>query len=391
MKLLANHFEKDSSGSVTLRAEDKEDLFTLHNLIQKNDEVELKTIRNVKKGSKSDNVGSSNKTKQEKKLLKLRINVETIEFTPTDEVMRLRGKTTEPVEDVPVGSYHTAEIDFKYPFTLYKDDFDEIAFDLVNKSCNIENKAEIGAVVLQEGVAHICLITENMTVLRQKIERSIPRKKRGDSSAHDKSLDKFYELVSSTLVRTLNLNNLKAIILASPGFTAQGLFDKFFQMAMIHNDKETLQCKSKFLVTHSSTGFLQGLDEVLKNEEVQKQLSNTKFAKDVILLDEFFKALNADDGKAWYGPKECEKAINLGAVKNLLLTDSLFRSDSITERKKYIELSDLVKNTGGEVTIFSSLHESGIQLDQVTGIAVILNYPLYDLDEEEEDNDDNQE
>lgn len=383
MKLINNHFEKDSSGSVTLVAEDKEDLFTLYNLIQKRDEVELKTMRNIKKSGKDGSKGS--KAKTEKKLLRLKIDVEEIDFTPQDEVMRLRGKTTEPVEDVPVGTYHTAEIDFKHPFTLYKDDWDEIAFELINKSCSIDEKAEVGAVVLQEGVAHICLITENMTVLRQKIERSIPRKKRGDSSAHDKSLDKFYELVSNTLVRDLNISKLKAIILASPGFTANGLFDKIFQIATLNNDKLLLQARSKFIVAHSSTGFLQGLDEVLKTEEIQKQLSTTKFAKDVLLLDEFFKALNADDGKAWYGPKECEKAINMGAVKNLLLTDSLFRSDDIAERKKYIELSEIVKNTGGEVTIFSSLHESGIQLDQVTGVAVILNYPVYDLDEDEDE------
>lgn len=383
MKLINNHFEKDSSGSVTLVAEDKEDLFTLYNLIQKRDEVELKTMRNIKKSGKDGSKGS--KAKIEKKLLRLKIDVEEIDFTPQDEVMRLRGKTTEPVEDVPVGTYHTAEIDFKHPFTLYKDDWDEIAFELINKSCSIDEKAEVGAVVLQEGVAHICLITENMTVLRQKIERSIPRKKRGDSSAHDKSLDKFYELVSNTLVRDLNISKLKAIILASPGFTANGLFDKIFQIATLNNDKLLLQARSKFIVAHSSTGFLQGLDEVLKTEEIQKQLSTTKFAKDVLLLDEFFKALNADDGKAWYGPKECEKAINMGAVKNLLLTDSLFRSDDIAERKKYIELSEIVKNTGGEVTIFSSLHESGIQLDQVTGIAVILNYPVYDLDEDQDE------
>ena len=383
MKLINNHFEKDSSGSVTLVAEDKEDLFTLYNLIQKRDEVELKTMRNIKKSGKDGSKGS--KAKIEKKLLRLKIDVEEIDFTPQDEVMRLRGKTTEPVEDVPVGTYHTAEIDFKHPFTLYKDVWDEIAFELINKSCSIDEKAEVGAVVLQEGVAHICLITENMTVLRQKIERSIPRKKRGDSSAHDKSLDKFYELVSNTLVRDLNISKLKAIILASPGFTANGLFDKIFQIATLNNDKLLLQARSKFIVAHSSTGFLQGLDEVLKTEEIQKQLSTTKFAKDVLLLDEFFKTLNADDGKAWYGPKECEKAINMGAVKNLLLTDSLFRSDDIAERKKYIELSEIVKNTGGEVTIFSSLHESGIQLDQVTGIAVILNYPVYDLDEDEDE------
>ncbi|KAH3670296.1 hypothetical protein WICMUC_004865 [Wickerhamomyces mucosus] len=381
MKLIANHFEKDTSGSVTLVAEDKEDLFTLYNLIQKGDEIDIKTMRNIKKNSKDSAKGS--KAKIEKKLVRLRISIEDVEFIPQDESMRIRGKTTSATEDVPLGTYHTAEIDLVHPFSIYKDEWDEIAIQLVHSSCNIESKAEIGAVVLQEGVAHICLITENMTVLKTKIERSIPRKKRGDSSSHDKSLDRFLTVTAETLIRDLNLEKLKAVILASPGFVAKNLFEKVFQIATTTNNKVVQQQKSKFLVTHSSTGYLQGLDEVLKNEEIQKKLSDTKFAKDVVILDEFFKRLNDDDGKAWYGPSESGKAVDLGAVKNLLITDTLFRSDDIGQRKKYIELTDIVKGSGGEVNIFSSLHDSGKQLDQITGIAVILNYPVYDLDEDD--------
>lgn len=35
--------------------------------------------------------------------------------------------------------------------------------------------------------------------------------------------------------------------------------------------------------------------------------------------------------------------------------------------------------------MFSSLHESGIQLDQLTGIAALLKYPVPDLDDSDED------
>lgn len=378
MKLVGSRLEKSNSGSLSVIAQDKEDLFVLYNLIHPQDEVTLKTIRNVK----ASNVKGA---KSEKKLLTLRLQVQDVEFIPQDESFRIKGKTMDPLDDVPMGSFHTADVDYKYPLTITKDEWDQGDLDLIAKSCDITGKAEVAAVVLQEGVAHICFITENMTVLRDKIEKSIPKKRRGDSSAHDKALDKFYGHVVDAMVRHLDLNKLKAVILASPGFWAQGLYDKYLEVAVKNNTKDLPTLKSKFMVTHSSTGFIQGLDEVLKTDSVQKQLADTKYAKDVKALDDFFKSLNADDGKAWYGPDECEKAVNMGAVSKLLLTDKLFRSDDIAERKHYAELAEIVKNNGGDVFVFSSLHDSGVQLGQITGVAVLLNYPVHDLDEEEED------
>lgn len=37
---------------------------------------------------------------------------------------------------------------------------------------------------------------------------------------------------------------------------------------------------------------------------------------------------------------------------------------------------EAVRARGGEAIIFSSMHESGQQLDQISGIAAILTYPL---------------
>ncbi|KAG7695315.1 hypothetical protein KL930_003804 [Ogataea haglerorum] len=376
MKLVHSSFQKDKSGSVSLVPQDGEDLWTLYNLIAKDDEVRLKTHRNIKK-SPSD--------KPVRKLITLSLSVESVDFTPSDEVMRIKGRTVEQHEDVAQGSYHTAELEFNQKFTLYKNDWDDISLDLVNKSCSIEAKAEVGAVVLQEGVAHLCLITENMTILRSKIEKSIPKKKRGDSSAHDKALDKFMETVADSVIRNFNIDKLQVILLVSPGFSARQLYDKIFSIAVSNQDKSLIQSKSKFVVAHSSTGYLQGLEEALKAPELQKQLSDTKFQHSAMLFDEFSKLLNDDDGKAWYGEPEVAKAIELqGAVRTLMITDTLFKSDDIAQRKKYIHMTEQVKEHGGEVVIFSSLHDSGEQLNQLTGIAVILNYPVPNLDDEEE-------
>ncbi len=52
------------------------------------------------------------------------------------------------------------------------------------------------------------------------------------------------------------------------------------------------------------------------------------------------------------------------------------RSSDPTTRNRYVEMVEAVRSRGGESLIFSSMHESGQQLNLLTGIAAILTYPL---------------
>ena len=96
------------------------------------------------------------------------------------------------------------------------------------------------------------------------------------------------------------------------------------------------------------------------------------------------RALNDDDGRAWYGLEEITKALNMDAVRYLMVSDALFRSDDIEERRHYIDLTEQAKPRCQGVH-FSSLHESGEQLNQLTGIAALLKYPIPDLDDSDEE------
>jgi len=50
----------------------------------------------------------------------------------------------------------------------------------------ILQNADVAAVVMQEGLAHICLITSSMTLVRAKIDQCIPRKRKGNVQQHEK-------------------------------------------------------------------------------------------------------------------------------------------------------------------------------------------------------------
>ncbi|THF96356.1 hypothetical protein TEA_012823 [Camellia sinensis var. sinensis] len=93
------------------------------------------------------------------------------------------------------------------------------------------------------------------------------------------------------------------------------------------------------------------------------------------------KAAEEDPDRACYGPKHVEVAHERMAVQTLLVTDELFRSCDIATRQKYVNLVKSVKDSGGTALIFSSMHVSGEQLAQLTGIAAILRFPLPDLED----------
>ena len=106
-------------------------------------------------------------------------------------------------------------------------------------------------------------------------------------------------------------------------------------------------------------------------------------------MDEFKTLLRKDDGRAWYGPREVERAVEKGAVGRgggvLLISDTLFRAQEIGVRRRWVGLVDRVREVeGGEVRVMSGTHESGRALEGLGGVAAILTFPLEDLEDEEE-------
>jgi protein pelota len=281
------------------------------------------------------------------------------------------------------------------------DGWDSVALEMLKEAVNTERKAELWAVVMGEGIANICLITEHQTILRQRVEVAVPRKRRGGLDGHDKGMEKFYWTVLQTLLRHLDLSNTASaaaaqsdktipLLLASPGFTAQSFLAYIKAEATRQNNKPLLALLPTILVAHSSSPHIHSLAEILASPTITTKLSDTKYARETALMDKFNTFIRLDDGRAWYGPREVERAVEKGAVGRgggvLLISNALFRAQDVKERKRWVGLVDRVREVeGGEVRVLSSLHESGQRLEALGNVAAILTFPLEDLDEEEEE------
>jgi protein pelota len=214
-------------------------------------------------------------------------------------------------------------------------------------------------------------------------------------------MSKFYQTTLDTLLRHLDFNTsstsvsssdpVRPVLLASPGFVAAG-FQKHIQNLAATSVPALKRLLPSLVVVHAASGYLHSLAEVLQSPAVKSILADTKYARETKLMDDFLEQLRKETNKATYGPREVESAVDQGAVGRgggvLIISNRLFRSQDVAERKRWVGLVDRVRDVeGGDVRILSSDHESGKRLDGLGGVAALLTFPILDEDLVDDDED----
>lgn len=147
-----------------------------------------------------------------------------------------------------MGAYHTLDLELNRKFQLRKPEWDTISLERIDMACSAQ-RADVAAVIMQEGLAHVCLINNSMTLVRSKIDVNIPRKRKGNVSQHDKGLGKFYDAIMQGILRHIDFDIVKCILLASPGFVKDQFFDYMIQQAIKLDNKvfsSSFFCKLRF-------------------------------------------------------------------------------------------------------------------------------------------------
>ncbi|CAL5406863.1 unnamed protein product [Camellia sinensis] len=375
MKIVRRDYIPDGPGSVKMVPEEADDLWLAYNLIATGDTVLAVTVRKVLRQAASGGRDA------ERVKLKLEIKVEAVDYDKEGSVLRIRGRNILENEHVKIGAFHTLEIELHRPFVLRKEVWDLLALDVLRQASDPSASADLAVVLMQEGLAHLFLIGKSVTITRSRIEASIPRKHGPAIAGYDKALNKFFDNVLTAFLKHIDFNVVRCAVIASPGFTR----DQFHRHLLLEAERKQLrpiiENKSCIILVHTTSGYKHSLREVLDAPNVMNIIKDTKAAEEVRALKEFFNMLSNDPDRACYGPKHVEVAHERMAVQTLLVTDELFRSCDIATRQKYVNLVKSVKDSGGTALIFSSMHVSGEQLAQLTGIAAILRFPLPDLED----------
>ena len=238
--------------------------------------------------------------------------------------LHISGRVALENAHVKMGAFHTLDIEVGRDVRIEKDEWDSIALATVQESCIPGRGAEVGAIVCGEGrlfsvrshhehnkfywigTAAFCLLSQHMTVVRQRIDISIPRKMSSSSSSHEKGLARFYDAVYTTFLRLIPYASasIRAIIIASPGWVKDSVMDYIFKEATRTGNKALLAVRNKFMKIHVNSPHVHSLTEVLKSPEARfsefhpeirqlirlqviSQLKETKFAREGIMLDKW--------------------------------------------------------------------------------------------------------
>ncbi|XP_030970760.1 protein PELOTA 1-like [Quercus lobata] len=376
MKIVRRDLVPHGPGSVKMVPVDADDLWFVYNLISPGDSVMAVTVRKVLRQAATGGRDA------ERMKLKLEIKVEEVaDYDSVGSVLRIRGKNVLENEHVKIGAFHTLELELHRPFVLRKDVWDSLALDVLHQASDPSASADLAVVLMQEGLAHVLLVGKSVTITRSRIETSIPRKHGPAIAGYESALNKFFENVLQAFLKHVDFEVVRCAVIASPGFTK----DQFHRHLLLEAERRQLrpiiENKSRIVLVHTTSGYKHSLREVLDAPNVMNMIKDTKAAQEIRALKDFFDMLSNDPSRACYGPKHVEVAHERLAIQTLLLTDELFRNSDVATRKKYANLVDSVKDSGGTVHIFSSLHVSGEQLATITGIAAILRFPLPDLED----------
>ncbi|KAG5532826.1 hypothetical protein RHGRI_027195 [Rhododendron griersonianum] len=273
--------------------------------------------------------------------------------------------------------------------------WDSLALDVLRQASDPTASADLGVVLMQEGLASIFLVGKSVTTTRSRIEASIPRKHGPAVAGYDKALNKFFENVLQAFLKHIDFKVVRCAVVASPGFTK----DQFHRHLMLEAERKQLRTiienKSRIILVHTTSGYKHSLREVLDAPNVMNMIKDTKAAQEVRVLKDFFTMLS---NVSYVGMAFCRNQLGHAMDQSMLrlpmkewlskpfssqMSSSGQNADVVT-RKKYVNFVKSVKASGGTAHIFSSMHVSGernTELAQLTGIAAILRFPLPDLED----------
>ena len=353
MKLLYSNLKKCE---IKVLTQNFDDLWYLSTIIEPDDIVEGKTLRKIQ--PQADEEKSREATK---KPVFIKLEVEKVEFSKYTNVLRVSGVIKGAPEDIPLGEHHTFNIDDKTAITIIKGQWLKYQLDKLKEACS-EKKSSLLICVHDREEAYLALLKkygyEILTHLKGDVQKKVEENVKKEN---------FYLTVIKKIEEYIERYRIEQVILASPAFWKEDL------MKEVKNN----QLRQKIILATCSSVTKNGIEEVIKRPEVREALRQERTAKEINKVEELFTEI-AKNSLAVYGLKETENASEIGAVKELLLTNNFIQKSRMENFYSSVEkVMKTVDKSKGEVEIVSSEHEGGKKLDGLGGIAAILRFKLH--------------
>ena len=281
-----------------------------------------------------------------------------MEFQKQADVIRIPGIITEGPEDIPRGTHHTITVGLNDTITIIKEKWLDFQIQKV-KEASAEKQMKVLLLVFDREEGHFALATNYGYDYLAEVKGNVQKK-----DDEKKVESTFYkELVMHTM-NYVQRYNIERVVVASPAF-----WKEYFMKEV--NDP---QLQKKIILATCSSADKTAFNEVLKRPEVETALKETRVVEELEVVEELLKEI-MKNGLEKYGIDAVERAVQSGAVKQLLITDGYIkktREENIFGRVD--ALLKAVDGMKGKITIISSENDGGKKLDGLGGIAVLLRY-----------------
>lgn len=344
MRIIEN--EKDPEYT-SIHVDSDDDLWYFRNIISPGDRVRMTVMRRLEK--QQDLTRSKEIPRRP---VTLTVRVESLEFQEFSGTLRVLGTVIQGSEDA-LGQHQSFSLSPGETFMLSKDNWTEHQKKLFQEGLENKFSDKFYFVTIDDEEASLISLKSYGLQNIGKIESH----KTGKDYASDYSEERYLMDVYDSMKRMLQES--ASIIVLGSGFTRE----KFVQHA---RDVHTKFHLLSFPTTRSDEGAVW---EFLNSPESDSILQDFRLSGDSRLVDEFLTRLKTTQ-EATYGYESVKKAIELGAVDVLLLSEEKFRTE---EGRKLLEIAD---NYSTRVHIISITGEKGDIVKNFGGYCALLRYRI---------------
>jgi len=337
MKIIRKNLKE---GKIRIYVDNMEDLWYLHNVIEPDDVVYGLSYRS--KEVKGDRLREK---KPEKITMWVGIMVETIEFHPFSNLLRVHGVIVRAPQDI--GLYHTLTIEPGVEVVIEKEKWERYELDTLREGEKASKKARIIFVSIDDEEATIALMRSYGI---EKIA-GIGSGKSGKQYKKSPWMKEFFGKIESEIRRQMG-DSKKELVIVGPGFVK----DHFVSF---------LNGKYEAIVESVSQEGLTGIKEAIKRGVVKRVESDIRVVEEYQKIEKLLSLMAKGSGCA-IGETEVKKALDLGAAEEFFIINKLIHKNEAVIKKAY------EKNC--KVTIISAEHDGGKILKNLGGMAAMLRF-----------------
>jgi protein pelota len=342
-------FKDPKTGEIKLVPENLDDIWHLYNIIEEGDLVRAVTFRTAE-DEKADKIRAK---KTEKKRMKLGIRVEKLAFHEFSNRLRIQGVIEEGPQDL--GSYHTFNVDAEemQPLSIVKDRWKAHQLERLDEAVRQRTQPMLVFVSLDEDAATVAILYQSgvQTVAEIDAHRS------GKMYESKETTGEYYGEILSVVKSILKQES--PLIVIGSGFAREHL--------MKYGKEKDPGLFANALMHATANAGLNGVHEALKIGIVEQITKENRVSKETQAIESLFEEIKKN-GLVTYGINEVADALARGAVKQLLISDTLVRS------KEGEKLMELARDTHSEFIIINTMHEAGKKFESIGGVSALLRF-----------------